>query len=91
VDNIPRVLPKAVNAEIDRASWEVPTIFKFIERQGKIDRDEMYRVFNMGIGYVVIIPKTEFTKATNILKAQHQNYNVIGVIRKGTGIVTYKN
>ena len=91
VDNIPRVLPKAVNAEIDRASWEVPTIFKFIERQGKIDRDEMYRVFNMGIGYVVIIPKPEFTKATNILKAQHQNYNVIGVIRKGTGIVTYKN
>ena len=91
VDNIPRVLPKAVNAEIDRASWEVPTIFKFIERQGKIDRDEMYRVFNMGIGYVVIIPKPEFTKATNILKAQHQNYNVIGVIRKGIGIVTYKN
>ena len=56
-DNIPRVLPKAVNAEIDRASWEVPTIFKFIQNQGKVDRDEMYRVFNMGIGYVVIIPK----------------------------------
>ena len=54
-DNIPRVLPKCVNAEIDRASWDVPTIFKFIERQGKVDREEMYRVFNMGIGYVVII------------------------------------
>ena len=90
-DNIPRVLPKAVNAEIDRASWEVPTIFKFIERQGKVDRDEMYRVFNMGIGYVVIIPKSELVKATNILKAQHQPYSVIGVIRKGSGIVTYKN
>ncbi|MBP5285578.1 MAG: phosphoribosylformylglycinamidine cyclo-ligase [Kiritimatiellae bacterium] len=90
-DNIPRVLPKAVNAEIDRASWEVPTIFKFIERQGKVDRDEMYRVFNMGIGYVLIIPKNQMVKATNILKAQHQTYNVIGVIRKGKGIVTYKN
>ena len=90
-DNIPRVLPKAVNAEIDRASWEVPTIFKFIERQGKIDRDEMYRVFNMGIGFVVILPKNQLEKATNILKAQHQSYNVIGVIRKGTGVVTYKN
>ena len=63
-DNIPRVLPKCVNAEIDRASWEVPTIFKFIERQGKVDRDEMYRVFNMGIGYVVILPKNQFVKAT---------------------------
>ena len=90
-DNIPRVLPKAVNAEIDRSSWEVPTIFKFIQNQGKVDRDEMYRVFNMGIGYVVILPKSELVKATNILRAQHQPYSVIGTIRKGTGIVTYKN
>ncbi len=90
-DNIPRVLPKAVNAEIDRASWNVPTIFTFIQNQGKVDRDEMYRVFNMGIGYVVIIPKNQMEKATNILKAQHQQYSVIGVIRKGTGIVTFKN
>ena len=90
-DNIPRVLPKVCNAEIDRSTWEVPTIFKFIERQGKVDRDEMYRVFNMGIGFVLIIPKNEIKKATNILKAMHQPYNVIGVIRKGKGVVTYKN
>ena len=90
-DNIPRVLPKAVNAVIDRNSWNVPTIFKFIERQGKVDHDEMYRVFNMGIGYVVILPKNQLEKATNILKAQHQPYSIIGDIRKGSGIVTYKN
>ena len=90
-DNIPRVLPKAVNAEIDRASWEVPTIFKFLERQGKVDHDEMYRVFNMGIGFVVIVPKRSLEKATNILRAQHQPYSVIGVIRKGKGVVTFKN
>ena len=90
-DNIPRVLPKAVNAEIDRSAWEVPTIFKFIQNQGTVDRDEMYRVFNMGIGYVVILPKNQLEKATNILKAQHQSYSVIGVIRKGSGVVTYKN
>ena len=90
-DNIPRVLPNVVNAEIDRASWEVPTIFKFIQNQGHVDRDEMYRVFNMGIGFIVIIPKNQMEKATNILKAQHQPYHVIGVIRKGKGIVTYKN
>ena len=90
-DNIPRVLPKCVNAEIDRASWDVPTIFKFIQNQGRVDRDEMYRVFNMGIGYICIIPKNQMEKATNILRAQHQPYSVIGVIRKGRGIVTYKN
>ena len=90
-DNIPRVLPKSVNAEIDRASWEVPTIFKFIQNQGKVDRDEMYRVFNMGIGFVIVIAKRDLVKATNILKAAHQPYSVIGVCRKGTGVVTYVN
>ena len=90
-DNIPRVLPKCVNAEIDRASWEVPTIFKFLQNQGRVDRDEMYRVFNMGIGFVVIVSKKDLKKATNVLKAAHQPYSVIGVCRKGTGIVTYKN
>ena len=90
-DNIPRVLPKCVNAEIDRATWEVPTIFKFIQNLGKVDIDEMYRVFNMGIGFVVIIPKKDLKKATNVLKAQHQPYYQIGVIRKGSGIVTYRN
>ncbi len=90
-DNIPRVLPKTVNAEIDRNAWEVPTIFKFIQNQGKVDRDEMYRVFNMGIGFVVIVAKRDLVKATNILKAAHQPYHVIGVCRKGTGVVTYAN
>ena len=90
-DNLPRVLPKAVNAEIDRSSWEVPTIFKYIQNRGKVDTEEMYRVFNMGIGFVVIVPKNQVEKATNILKAQHQSYSIIGVIRKGKGIVTYVN
>ena len=88
-DNIPRVLPKCVNAEIDRSSWEVPTIFKFLQNQGKVDIDEMYRVFNMGIGFVVVVPKRELQKAKNVLNAQHQKYYEIGVIRKGKGIVTF--
>ena len=80
-----------ISALRDTQPTIVPTIFKFIERQGKVDRDEMYRVFNMGIGFVVILPKNQLTKATNILKAMHQPYSVIGVIRKGKGVVTYKN
>ena len=88
-DNIPRVLPKCVNAEIKRSSWEVPTIFKFLQNQGKVDTDEMYRVFNMGIGFVVVVPKRELQKAKNVLNAQHQKYYEIGVIRKGKGIVTF--
>lgn len=90
-DNIPRVLPKCVNAEIDRSSWTVPTIFNFIQNQGRVDRDEMYRVFNMGIGYVLIIPKKELARAEKILQANRQQFSVIGVIRKGVGVVTYKD
>lgn len=89
-DNIPRVLPKTVNCEIDRSSWEVPTVFKFIERQGKVDHDEMYRVFNMGIGFVIIVPKTELPRIKTIFRNIRQPWHQIGVIRKGTGVVTYK-
>lgn len=90
-DNIPRVLPKCVNAEIDRSSWKVPTIFNFIQNQGRVDRDEMYRVFNMGIGYVIIVPKKDLAHAEKVLHANRQPYSVVGVIRKGVGVVTYKN
>ena len=88
-DNIPRVLPKACDAEINRDSWTPPTIFTFIERQGKIDRDEMYRVFNMGIGFVVIIPKRQLTMAKLVLRGLKQPFFEIGVIRRGTGKVIY--
>ncbi len=90
-DNIPRVLPKVCNAEIDRSTWEVPTIFKFIQNQGKVDRDEMYRVFNMGIGFVLIVGKRDLKTVESALKGQKQPYSIIGVVRKGTGVVTYKN
>ena len=91
VDNIPRVLPKCVNAEIDRSTWEVPTIFNYIQNRGKVDRDEMYRVFNMGIGFVVIVAKRDLKRAEGILRANRQPYSVIGVCRVGKGVVTYKN
>ena len=90
-DNIPRVLPKAVNAEIDRDSWQVPTIFKFIENQGKVDHDEMYRVFNMGIGFVMIVAKRDLKKVEYVLRRNRQPYNVIGVCRVGKGVVTFKD
>ena len=88
-DNIPRVLPKCVNAEIDRSTWEVPTIFNYIQNRGKVDRDEMYRVFNMGIGFVVIIPKRQLTMAKLVLRGLKQPFYEIGVIRRGTGKVIY--
>jgi len=90
-DNIPRVLPKAVDAEINRASWDPPVVFQFIERMGHVDRDEMYRVFNMGIGYVLIIPKKDVKRAKAAMASIKQPIVEIGVVRKGTGKVRYVN
>jgi phosphoribosylformylglycinamidine cyclo-ligase len=54
--NVPRVLPKGVQARIDPTSWPRPPIFGWLQRQGKIDDEEMLRVFNCGVGMVMIVP-----------------------------------
>ena len=57
VDNLPRVLPKNCQANIRRGSWRIPPIFQIIQRGGDVSPAEMYQVFNMGIGMVLIVPK----------------------------------
>jgi len=55
-ENLPRVLPKGVGACIARNAWPVPPIFGVMSRLGQVDREEMYRVFNMGIGMILVVP-----------------------------------
>ncbi len=54
IDNVPRVLPQGLAAKFNSQSWAVPPIFQLIEKRGNIDRDEMFHVFNMGMGMVII-------------------------------------
>lgn len=56
LENIPRILPAGTAVEIDSSKWEAPPLFKFLEERGGVDRTEMNRVFNRGIGMVVIVP-----------------------------------
>jgi len=86
VDNVPRILPKTVDAVFDRSTWETPAIYEFIEKEGKVDHEEMYRVFNMGIGYVIIVRAADADKAIAALKAAKQKAIVVGRIEKGAGI-----
>lgn len=86
-DNIPRVLPPNVDAVIDRASWTVPPLFRFLQERGNVGSEEMYRVFNMGIGLVIIIRRAEAEKALGILRNTRAQPSVIGRIEKGTGCV----
>ena len=80
LDNLPRILPKNCDALIEIGSWKVPTIFQILEERGRVERDEMYQVFNMGIGMVAIVGAREAEKVIPILKAQR-----MGRIEDGTG------
>ena len=79
IDNLPRVLPKDCDAVIETKSWRVPAIFEFLGREGQVDREEMYQVFNMGIGMVVIVAARDSDKVSRTLRAK-----TIGRIEKGS-------
>jgi phosphoribosylformylglycinamidine cyclo-ligase len=82
-DNIPRILPRNTVAVIDRGAWKVPLVFQFIRKHGRIDRDEMYRVFNMGIGYVIIVRKPDRDRALKVLAEAGCPGVVIGHTERG--------
>jgi phosphoribosylformylglycinamidine cyclo-ligase len=84
-DNVPRVLPDNVDAQFDRSTWNVPPLFRFIEEAGKVDHEEMYRVFNMGIGYVLMVGRKDVEQTLRILKANRQRAVIIGKIVAGSG------
>ncbi len=67
VDNLPRVLPKTVGVKIDTSAWQAPALFRLIQELGGVSDDEMYRVFNMGVGMVVIVDKTKVKQALSAL------------------------
>ncbi len=90
VGNIPRVLPDNCDAIIQKESWNVPAIFPFLQKHGPVDAYEMYRVFNMGIGYVVIVPPAFADKAQRHLELSGQTVYRIGHIAKGNRKVVLK-
>jgi phosphoribosylformylglycinamidine cyclo-ligase len=90
-DNVPRVLPDGVTAVFDRSSWFVPPLFTFLQEKGNVDRDEMYRVFNMGIGMVIMVRAAEAAKAMALLRKARMRSGVIGKIVKGSEAVRLEN
>lgn len=84
IDNLPRILPKECNAEIDPRSWKVPAIFGIIGRGGNVDPLEMYQVFNMGIGMVLVVPGKMSAKIAKTLGGY-----IIGTVTKGSGRVNF--
>ncbi len=88
-DNVPRILPAATAARIERAAWPVPPLFACLEERGSIDREEMYRVFNMGVGMVAVVPPERVDELEQHLRAVHQPCWRIGSIVPGEPRVLY--
>ncbi|MDR5604433.1 AIR synthase-related protein, partial [Staphylococcus coagulans] len=81
-ENIPRALPAGYAARIDTTSFPTPKIFDWLQQQGNIDTNEMYNIFNMGIGYTVIVDEKDASRALKILAEQNVEAYQIGHIVK---------
>ncbi|PTE43727.1 phosphoribosylformylglycinamidine cyclo-ligase [Staphylococcus equorum] len=82
-ENIPRALPEGVTAKINTSQFPTPPIFDWLQAQGKISTEEMYNVFNMGVGFTLIVDKENEAAVLNILKQQQVKAYQIGEIVKG--------
>ena len=88
LDNLPRVLPAGLSARIDTESWEVPNVFRVLQREGGIQRDEMFRAFNMGVGMVAIVGPDRADEALLALRAAGETAWIAGEIVAGdSGVV----
>ena len=80
LENVPRVLPKFTEAKIDTNSWEMPSIFQWLQEQGKVSFTEMHRTFNCGIGMVLCLDPQQVELACEMLAAMGEKSFVIGKI-----------
>ena len=81
-ENLPRALKDGLGMKIDKSSYEVPKIFKYLQEKGKIDEEEMYHIFNMGVGMALIVNKEDVDKTLSLI----DNAFVLGEVTEESGI-----
>jgi phosphoribosylformylglycinamidine cyclo-ligase len=81
--NVPRVLPAGCRARVSRSAWSVPPVFEALRRAGHVDDAEMFRTFNMGIGYVAIVPPAAVEAAIRLLREAGERVFRLGEIVEG--------
>jgi len=87
VDNVPRILPKEVDARFDLSSWTVPAVFRVLQREGGVEEREMFRAFNMGVGMVAVVTADRAESLVGELKAAGETAWLAGEIVPGDGKV----
>ena len=82
-DNIIRILPPNCCAEVRKGTWEIPPVFPFLQEKGGVDEAEMYHVFNMGVGLVLVLPPNQIDMAIISLRESGESPSLIGEIIHG--------
>ncbi|MFD2924603.1 phosphoribosylformylglycinamidine cyclo-ligase [Halobacillus naozhouensis] len=85
-ENIPRILSEGLGVKIDQSSWRVPPIFEFLRDQGEVTDEEMFGVFNMGIGMVAVVSEKDVPASLESLKDAGEKAQVIGHVTEQEGI-----
>ena len=88
VGNLSRVIPEGLSARLERKRWRVPPVFRTIQELGGVPEEEMFRTFNMGLGYVLVLPAQEADGALELLQAQGEEAVLLGEIVRGLNRVT---
>ena len=81
--NVPRVLPKGTQAVIRKSAWPRPELFQWLQREGGVAEEEMHRVFNCGIGMVLVVAPQDAARACEMLRAAGETVHVIGTVEVG--------
>ncbi|MEF3310775.1 phosphoribosylformylglycinamidine cyclo-ligase [Paenibacillus sp. GYB004] len=89
LENIPRVLPEGVNAQIEYGSWPILPIFKLLQESGNVSNNDMFRTFNMGIGMVLIVPAEQADEAIRLAEENGEKAYRLGTVTPGEQIVTF--
>ncbi|MEA4925028.1 MAG: phosphoribosylformylglycinamidine cyclo-ligase [Syntrophomonadaceae bacterium] len=89
-ENLQRIMPGGLGAEIDKASWEVPPIFRMIADMGNVPEEDMFRTFNMGIGYIIAVASDQLSTLLMHMRMEGENPVVIGQVTAGTPRVVVK-
>jgi len=85
--NLNRALPSTVDAVVETGSWEIPNVFQQLERAGGVERLEMFRTFNMGVGMIVLVPDAAVDATIAAARAAGVRAWRAGSVRSGTGQV----
>ncbi|MGM0837164.1 MAG: phosphoribosylformylglycinamidine cyclo-ligase [Bacillota bacterium] len=86
IENVPRMLPQGLQAEIDYGTWPIPPIFDLLQEVGELNRTEMFNIFNMGIGMVLAVNEEILPEVVQILEANGEKAYLIGRVKEGEGI-----